>query len=392
MKNSLTRLSYLLGESNIKRLTDSTVAIIGVGGVGSVACEVLARSGIGTLIIVDKDIVDITNINRQLVANVETIGLKKVDVMKTIIERINPNTHVYTYDQLFSETNDQFLFQHKIDFLIDAIDSIEDKFHLIKSCITRKIAFVSAMGAANKLDPTKFKIVDIEKTTHDPLARILRKKLRDSGIKAKIKVIYSDEMVTNNQKEAVGSYMAVTATSGILAANEAIKELTKAREIVLAGGCFWGVEGYYKLLKGVLDTDVGYTDGSSEDPNYKDLCSGKIDHVEAVRIVYDPNFISLHKILDHLFRFIDPTSLNRQGGDVGRQYRTGIYYEQISDKAIIDAFIKQEQTKYSKPIVVDVKPRTTFYKAEDYHQDYLDKHPDGYCHVDFGLIKETEKK
>jgi peptide-methionine (S)-S-oxide reductase len=392
MKNNTTRLSYLLGESNIKVLSRSTVAIVGIGGVGSVACEVLARSGVGTLIIVDKDIVDITNINRQLIADVQTIGRKKVDVMKEKILLVNPNATIYAYAEAFGKTNDSFLFHHNIDYLIDAIDAIEDKFHLIKTCLNHHIPFVSAMGAANKLDPTTFKVVDIEKSTHDPLARILRKKLRDEQIRDKIRVIYSDEIVKNNQKEAVGSYMAVTATSGILAANEAIKELTKYREIILAGGCFWGVEGYYKLLNGVIDTDVGYTDGSSNDPNYQDLCKGLIDHVEACQIIYDPTIITLTDILDHLFRFIDPTSLNKQGGDIGRQYRTGIYYEQESDKKIIEDFFASQQPKYVKPIVVDVKPKTTFYPAEDYHQDYLDKHPDGYCHVDFGLIQDGEKK
>jgi methionine-S-sulfoxide reductase len=392
MKNSLTRLEYLVGELAIMRLKNATVAVVGIGGVGSVAAEVLARSGVGTLILVDRDIVEMTNINRQLVADTLTIGLKKVDVMRQKVKNINPTIQVITYDDVYSETNHQFLFSHKIDYLIDAIDSIADKYHLIKMCIINHLKFISAMGAANKLNPSLMKVTELSKTDHDPIAKILRRKMREDGLQAKVNVISSDELVIHNKKAMVGSYMAVTATSGILAANEAIKELTKSKEIILAGGCFWGVERYYKQLSGVLDTEVGYTDGTQENPTYQELCAGKADHVEACKIVYDDSIITLVDLLEHLFRFIDPTTLNRQGGDIGIQYRTGVYYTLPEEKKVIEDFLAEMQKHYKKPIVVEVKPKSAFYPAEDYHQNYLDKNPKGYCHVDFGLIKDTEKK
>ena len=164
------------------------------------------------------------------------------------------------------------------------------------------------------------------------------------------------------------------------------------KRIVLSGGCFWGVEGYYKQLKGVVDTNVGYTNGNIENPAYEDLLSGKATHAESIEIYYNEDEISLEQILEHLFRFIDPTSLNKQGGDVGIQYRTGIYYKDQDDKKIIDNFMKEMNKLYNNKVAVEVMEEAGFYLAEDYHQDYLDVNPNGYCHVDFGLIKEEEKK
>lgn len=163
------------------------------------------------------------------------------------------------------------------------------------------------------------------------------------------------------------------------------------KKIVLAGGCFWGVEAYYKKLKGILDTNVGYANGNYANPTYEELKRHKATHVEAVELYYDENEITLVKILEHLFRFIDPTSLNKQGGDIGVQYRTGIYYETEEDQQIIEAFMKAQKMKYGK-IMVEVLPIQGFYLAEEYHQDYLDKHIDGYCHVNMNLIFEYEKK
>ncbi len=162
--------------------------------------------------------------------------------------------------------------------------------------------------------------------------------------------------------------------------------------IVIAGGCFWGVEAYYKKLKGVHKTSAGYVNGNIEAPTYEDLLAGRATHAEAVEIYYDSKVISLTKILEHMFRFIDPTSLNRQGGDIGIQYRTGIYYQTEEDRDLIDDFIKKMNQNYNNKIVVEVKKETGYYLAEDYHQDYLDKNPFGYCHVDLNLIKREEKK
>jgi|SRR5690554_972282 len=164
------------------------------------------------------------------------------------------------------------------------------------------------------------------------------------------------------------------------------------KRIVLAGGCFWGVEGYYKKLKGVINTNVGYTNGNIEFPTYEDLLASRATHAEAIEIYYDENQISLEKILEHMFRFIDPTSLNKQGGDVGIQYRTGVYYRDLEDKQIIDMFMDKMNKKYNNKVAVEVEVERGFYLAEEYHQDYLDVNPNGYCHVDFSLINEEEKK
>lgn len=164
------------------------------------------------------------------------------------------------------------------------------------------------------------------------------------------------------------------------------------REIVVAGGCFWGVEEYYKRLKGVISTEVGYAQGITENPSYEAVCTMETDHAEVVKIEYDANIIPLQKILEHLFRMIDPISLNQQGGDVGTQYRTGVYYSDRTDLPTIKAFIAQEQQAYSAPIAVEVEPLKAFWHAETMHQDYLEKNPRGYCHINFSLIKQSELK
>lgn len=164
------------------------------------------------------------------------------------------------------------------------------------------------------------------------------------------------------------------------------------KTVILAGGCFWGVEAYFKQIKGVVDTSCGYANGNKENPTYKEVCNGLATHAEAVEIKYNENETSLDKIFEHFFRIIDPTSLNKQGNDVGVQYRSGIYYldEDTKEKAL--AFIEKEQENFSKPIVVSVEPLNNYFLAEEYHQDYLEKNPTGYCHIDLGLAKEDEKK
>lgn len=164
------------------------------------------------------------------------------------------------------------------------------------------------------------------------------------------------------------------------------------RKIVIAGGCFWGVEAYFKALKGVIDTEVGYANGNFPNPTYEQVCSGIATHVEALALIYDEEALPLTKILEHLFRIIDPTSLNKQGGDIGIQYRTGVYYTNLEDFDVVTDFIKNAQESYKKPIVVEVEPLKSFDLAEIYHQDYLDKNPKGYCHVDLNLITAEEKK
>lgn len=157
------------------------------------------------------------------------------------------------------------------------------------------------------------------------------------------------------------------------------------KTIVFAGGCFWGVEAYFKQLEGVTDTLVGYIDGDKE-VTYEEVCNSS-GHTEAVMITYDEEIVSLRKLLDHLFNIIDPTSINKQGNDVGMQYRTGIYNYQTEQIDFINNYLNIRQKEYSKPLALDVKTNLTFYTAEEYHQDYLGKHKDGYCHVDLNSHK-----
>lgn len=164
------------------------------------------------------------------------------------------------------------------------------------------------------------------------------------------------------------------------------------KEITFAGGCFWGVEAYFKQLKGVIDTSVGYANGNKENPSYREVCDGVATHAEAVYIKYEEKEISLNQLFEHFFRIIDPTTMNRQGHDIGVQYRSGIYYHDFMTRDFALEYIAAEQKNYQKKIVVSVEPLKNYYLAENYHQDYLDKNPGGYCHVDLNLAKEDEKK
>ena len=155
------------------------------------------------------------------------------------------------------------------------------------------------------------------------------------------------------------------------------------KEIYFAGGCFWGVEGYFGKIAGVKETDTGYANGSTKDTNYKQIAS--TGHAETVKIVYDSAIVSLQELLAHYFRIIDPTSLNKQGNDIGTQYRTGIYYTDPAVLGDIQNYIAVVQKKYTKPVVVEVEPLKNFIKAEEYHQDYLKKNPGGYCHINLSL-------
>ncbi len=162
------------------------------------------------------------------------------------------------------------------------------------------------------------------------------------------------------------------------------------KNIIVAGGCFWGVQEYYSRLKGIINTKVGYTDCDKENPTYEEVCNSS-GHVEAVYLEYNDS-ITLEKILEHLFRIIDPTSLNKQAEDTGIQYRTGVYYNDDIEREVIEQYIKSRQIDYDKPVVVEVKKASKFFNAEDYHQNYLKVNTEGYCHVNFGLIKEEELK
>lgn len=164
-----------------------------------------------------------------------------------------------------------------------------------------------------------------------------------------------------------------------------------SKSIYLAGGCFWGCEKYFSLLPGVTATQVGYANGQTENPSYEQVCREHTGHAETVKVTYDPQVISLPFLLACYFEVIDPTAVNRQGGDVGTQYRTGIYYVDASDQQIIAESLHELQQKHEKPIAVEAKPLENFYAAEAYHQKYLDKNPGGYCHIGSSMFEMAKR-
>ncbi|WP_296790476.1 peptide-methionine (S)-S-oxide reductase MsrA [uncultured Methanobrevibacter sp.] len=164
----------------------------------------------------------------------------------------------------------------------------------------------------------------------------------------------------------------------------------KQRVIYLAGGCFWGVEAFISRLKGVNQTEVGYANGRDLAPTYEKVCTGRTGHAECVKATYNPQIISLEEILENFFKIIDPYVLNRQGPDIGTQYRTGIYWQDDSQKTIVLKFLSAKQKLSSKRIVTEAHAIGSFYPAEEYHQKYLEKNPQGYCHVDLNLIDDKE--
>ncbi|WP_295112291.1 peptide-methionine (S)-S-oxide reductase MsrA [uncultured Methanobrevibacter sp.] len=167
---------------------------------------------------------------------------------------------------------------------------------------------------------------------------------------------------------------------------------TKLKVIYLAGGCFWGVEAFISRLKGVNQTEVGYANGNDLAPTYEKVCTGKTGHAESVKVTYNPEIISLEEILEKYYMIIDPYSLNRQGPDIGTQYRTGVYWQEESQREDILKFFAKKQNEDCEKIVVEVGPIGCFYTAEEYHQKYLEKNQQGYCHVDLNLINDEEFK
>ncbi|NME36804.1 bifunctional peptide-methionine (S)-S-oxide reductase MsrA/peptide-methionine (R)-S-oxide reductase MsrB [Fusobacterium sp. FSA-380-WT-3A] len=161
------------------------------------------------------------------------------------------------------------------------------------------------------------------------------------------------------------------------------------KEIYLAGGCFWGVEAYFERINGVVDAQSGYANGKTENPKYEDVVYRGTGHAETVHVIYDTTKIDLATLLQYYFRIIDPTSVNKQGNDRGTQYRTGIYYTDENDREIIQKELDELQKGYKKKIVVENKKLENFYLAEDYHQDYLKKNPNGYCHIDLSKADEV---
>lgn len=221
------RIIKQIGPKKFEELQSKTVLVFGLGGVGSYAAEALVRSGIKNIIILDKDKIEESNINRQLIALTSTIGKYKVDVMKERLLDINPDCNVITYQTFYNFETKEEVFSNKIDYVIDAIDTITFKIDIIKECLKRDIIFISAMGQALKLHPEQLMIADIRKTTYDKIAKVIRTKIIKENIKGKIPVIYSKEQTTIKIDKASGlpSNALVPPSAGILAASYIINKI-----------------------------------------------------------------------------------------------------------------------------------------------------------------------
>ena len=224
-QHKFSRLEKLIGKENINILKNTSVLILGVGGVGGYVVESLARSGIGTLILVDFDIIDITNINRQIIALDSTIGLKKVDVLEKRIKDINKNCQVIKVDKFIDKNNINELFKYKFDYLVDACDSVPTKEQVIIECLKRNINFISSMGTGNKFDPSKLEICDIRRTYNDPLAKIIRKFVKDSKINKKVTVLSSTELPVKLHDKTPGSTSFVPPSAGLLIASYIVRKI-----------------------------------------------------------------------------------------------------------------------------------------------------------------------
>lgn len=225
LENIYSRTEIVLGNQAIEKLKNANVCICGIGGVGSYALEALARIGIGNITIIDKDIVDVTNINRQIIATVDTVGNSKVDVALKRINSINPDINVHPIQVFVDENNVNEYITDKFDYVIDAIDSVDSKVALIKRCKEINVPVISSMGTANKLDPLKLKVTDISKTEMCPLAKIVRKRLRAEGIE-KVKVVYSTEEAVKTNTNILGSVSYVPSVAGLIIASEVVKDMT----------------------------------------------------------------------------------------------------------------------------------------------------------------------
>lgn len=240
MLNQFSRTELLIGKEGVEKLQNAKVAIFGIGGVGTFVVEGLARAGVGSFVLVDNDKISLTNLNRQLIAARKTIGKYKVDVMKERILEINPNARVETYKEFYMPNSKQEIIDKTLDYVVDSIDTVTAKIELVMNCNKLGIPIISAMGTGNKLDPTRFEITDIYKTSVCPLAKVMRKELRKRGIE-KLKVIYSKEepikhkTMENNieisqeeaqtKRQVPGSISFVPSVAGLMISGEIIKDL-----------------------------------------------------------------------------------------------------------------------------------------------------------------------
>ena len=229
MKNQFSRTELLIGKAGVEKLKNAKVAVYGIGGVGSYTAEGLARTGVGHLVLVDFDDVDVTNINRQILALHSTIGKRKIDVMKERILDINPNAKVEIYDQKDIEGGEENLVDESFSYIVDAIDTMTAKLKVIERAYKLGVNIISATSAGNKLDPTRFEVTDIYKTSVCPVCKILRKELKNRGIK-KHKVVYSKEEPVKleedeEQKNTLGSISFVPSVAGLIVAGEVVKDI-----------------------------------------------------------------------------------------------------------------------------------------------------------------------
>lgn len=222
------RLISLIGEENFKKLQQSSVCILGVGGVGGSVVEMLVRSGIGAFLLVDDDKIEVSNFNRQLIATTDSIGKKKVEAWKERIQTINPTCQVKIYDCKFPFQKEA-VFQEKIDYVIDCCDDIRAKEEMIMDCIDRNIPFLVCTGTGKRLDPSKLQITSLDQTSYDPLAKILRKWARDEGIHQKMKVLASLEPPQKSDVSYIPSSAFVPNAAGILIASEVVKDLLQRK-------------------------------------------------------------------------------------------------------------------------------------------------------------------
>ena len=226
MMKTNERSELLLGKKALETLNDKTVLVVGVGGVGSFCVEALARTGVGHLILIDKDCVEPSNINRQLVATLDTVDQIKVNVLKERIRTLNPNCIVDTFAFFYDQTRDDAIFSQPIDFVIDCIDSIQSKKDLMQACIDRNIPFLSSMGMARRKDPTKLVVIEIEKTSYDPMAKQIRQWKRKNRIRNKIWVVASTEIpIPVESGQPLPSAIFVPASAALLLASTCVDRL-----------------------------------------------------------------------------------------------------------------------------------------------------------------------
>jgi len=220
MVHRFSRTELLIGQDGLDLLRRATVTVLGMGGVGSYAVEALARSGIGRLILIDKDVVDITNINRQIPALTDTVGRPKVEVMAERVLAINPECEVVARQMFYQLDTEAEVFNERLDYVVDAIDTVSAKIHLALACRERQIPYVASMGAANKIDPTAFRVMDLFATQVDPIARVMRRELRKHGVTSGVTVVCSEENPRPVRPEVL-EQIAVQPTAGQLVTRKA---------------------------------------------------------------------------------------------------------------------------------------------------------------------------